>query len=92
MRHGGVRGVVPGAALADMAVEGGDGHAHALGDVAHWQLAFLHQRTRRGDVARLECRWAPAFAAAAAGLGKASGSAFADQVALELRGMRCTAY
>ena len=68
-----------------MAIEGGDRHAHALGHVAHRQLALFHQRARRGDVACLERRRASALASAAACLGEAGGGAFADQGALELR-------
>jgi hypothetical protein len=58
---------------------------HALGPVAHRQLALFHQCTRRGDIAGLERRRAAALTAATACLGKSSGGAFADQRALELR-------
>src|SRR3546814_8971644 len=50
------------AALACIAIEGRDRHAHALGDVAHRQRALLHHRPCRGDVARAHCRWAATLA------------------------------
>jgi hypothetical protein len=91
MRRG-VCGIIAGAALAGMAVQGRNRHAHALRHVAHRQLALLHQGTRRSDVAGLECRRAPTFAATAACLGKAGSGSFANQGAFKLRDMRCTAY
>jgi hypothetical protein len=74
-----------------MAVQGGNGHAHALRHVAHRQLALLHQSTCRGDVTSLECRRTPTFAATTACLRKAGSGSFTNEGTLELRLMRCTA-
>ena len=64
----------------------------ALGDAAHGYIGVAQQRPDLADLFRPKLGRPAAFATAGTSGGKARAGALAGQVALELSGMRCTAY